>query len=132
MQADTGHTATAMAVVANQLRYHRMIRKPGDRLSYKFENESRMNWHFFPNWSGRTGTSLNHLSSGQQECVKKLLNLLLSSDALLEQEDIRQIHGLKKLGFTGQSQAPFITSRSLERLQLNPLGVGASKAIISL
>jgi len=33
---------------------------------------------------------------GQQQCVKKILNLLLSSDALLEQEKIRQIHGLKK------------------------------------
>lgn len=94
-QADTGHTATAMAVVANRL-ISSNDTKFGDRLSYKFENELRLNWHFFPNWSGRTGTSLNHLSNEQQKCVKKLLNLLLSSDALLEQEKIRQIHGLKK------------------------------------
>ena len=42
-QADTGYTATAMAEVANQL-ISSNDTKLGDRLSYKFENESRLNW----------------------------------------------------------------------------------------
>ena len=66
------------------------------KIAYEIVDESRQNWHFFPNWSDRTGISLNHLSTEQRECVKKLLTLLLSSDALLEEEDIRLIHGLKK------------------------------------
>ena len=87
--------AQSMAKTANELISAYKADKETN-LIYQFENSSREEWHFFPNWSGRTGISLNNLSSGEQENVKELLTLLLSSDALLEQEDIRLIHGLKK------------------------------------
>ena len=123
--------AQSMAKTANELISAYKADKETN-LIYQFENSSREEWHFFPNWSGRTGISLNNLSSGQQENVKELLTLLLSSDALLQQEDIRLIHGLKKIGIHRTIPGTFILSRSLERLQLNPPGVGASKDIISL
>ena len=31
-------------------------------LVYEFENSSRENWHFFPNWSGRKGIRLSQFS----------------------------------------------------------------------
>ena len=63
---------------------------------YKFENSSREHWHFFPNWSGRKGIPLSQFSQDQKRRVKKLLNLLLTSEAFQEQKNIRLIHGLRK------------------------------------
>ena len=70
--------------------------KIGEELCYSFEDKSRENWHFFPNWSGRTGVPLYKLSQDQRVKVKQLLNLLLTSDAFEEYEKIRLIHGVKK------------------------------------
>jgi hypothetical protein len=65
-------------------------------LVYRFENSSREHWHFFPNWSDRKGIPLSQFSKKQKEIIKELLNLLLTSEALQEQENIRLIHGLRK------------------------------------
>ena len=65
-------------------------------LVYKFENSSREHWHFFPNWSGRKGIPLSQFSKKQKVIIKELLNLLLTSEAFQEQENIRLIHGLRK------------------------------------
>ena len=66
------------------------------KLVYEFENSSRENWHFFPNWSGRKGIPLSEFSKNQKVIIKELLNLLLTSEAFQEQENIRLIHGLRK------------------------------------
>ena len=65
-------------------------------LVYEFENSSREHWHFFPNWSGRKGTPLSQFSKKQNVIIKELLNLLLTSEAFQEQDNIRLIHGLRK------------------------------------
>ena len=65
-------------------------------LVYEFENSSREHWHFFPNWSGRKGIPLSQFSKKQKVIIKELLNLLLTSEAFQEQENIRLIHGLRK------------------------------------
>ena len=65
-------------------------------LVYEFENSSRENWHFFPNWSGRKGIPLSEFSKNQKVIIKELLNLLLTSEAFQEQENTRLIHGLRK------------------------------------
>ena len=66
------------------------------RLLYQFDSESRLNWHFFPNWSGRTGVPLYRLSTEQRLLVKKMVELLLSEDGFLEYENLRLIHGIRK------------------------------------
>ena len=65
-------------------------------LVYEFENSSRENWHFFPNWSGRKGIRLSQFSKKQKGFIQELLHLLLTSEAFQEKENIRLIHGLKK------------------------------------
>jgi hypothetical protein len=65
-------------------------------LTYSFEDPSRENWHFFPNWSGRTGVPLYRLSKEQRLLVKKMVELLLSEDGFLEYENLRLIHGIRK------------------------------------
>jgi len=65
-------------------------------LTYSFEGPSRENWHFFPNWSGRTGVSLYRLSKDQRMLVQKMVELLLSEDGFLEYENLRLIHGIRK------------------------------------
>jgi len=65
-------------------------------LTYSFEDSSRENWHFFPNWSGRTGVPLYRLSKEQRLLVKKMIELLLSEDGYLEYENLRLIHGIRK------------------------------------
>lgn len=69
---------------------------PGEKLSYSFTDTSRENWHFFPNWSGRTGVPLYRLSTKQRLLVKKMVELLLSEDGYLEYENLRLIHGIRK------------------------------------
>ena len=68
----------------------------GAPLTYSFEDPSRENWHFFPNWSGRTGVPLYRLSAEQRLLVKKMVELLLSEDGFLEYENLRLIHGIRK------------------------------------
>ena len=68
----------------------------GAPLTYSFEDPSRENWHFFPNWSGRTGVPLYRLSADQRLLVKKMVELLLSEDGFLEYENLRLIHGIRK------------------------------------
>jgi hypothetical protein len=65
-------------------------------LTYSFEDSSRENWHFFPNWSGRTGVPLYRLSKEQRLLVKKMVELLLSEDGFIEYENLRLIHGIRK------------------------------------
>lgn len=65
-------------------------------LTYSFGDPSRENWHFFPNWSGRTGVPLYRLSAEQRLLVKKMVELLLSEDGFLEYENLRLIHGIRK------------------------------------
>jgi hypothetical protein len=65
-------------------------------LTYSFEDSSRENWHFFPNWSGRTGVPLYRLSKEQRLLVKKMVELLLSEDGFTEYENLRLIHGIRK------------------------------------
>jgi hypothetical protein len=66
------------------------------KLVYEFENSSREHWHFFPNWSGRKGIPLSQFSENQKGLIRGLLNLLLTSEAFQEQENVRLIHGLRK------------------------------------
>ena len=68
----------------------------GINLSYAFSDMSREQWHFFPNWSGRTGVPLYRLSAEQRLLVKKMVELLLSEDGFLEYENLRLIHGIRK------------------------------------
>ena len=65
-------------------------------LTYSFEDPSRENWHFFPNWSGRTGVPLYQLSKEQRLLVKKMVELLLSEGGYLEYKNLRLIHGIRK------------------------------------
>ena len=65
-------------------------------LTYSFEGPSRENWHFFPNWSGRTGVPLHRLSAEQRLLVKKMVELLLSENGFLEYKNLRLIHGIRK------------------------------------
>ena len=68
----------------------------GMNLSYAFSDKSREQWHFFPNWSGRTGVPLYRLSAEQRFLVKKMVELLLTKDGFLEYENLRLIHGIRK------------------------------------
>ena len=65
-------------------------------LTYSFGDPSRENWHFFPNWSGRTGVPLYQLSKDQRLLVQKMVELLFSEDGLLEYKNLRLIHGIRK------------------------------------
>ena len=85
----------SMAVTAQEL-IASLGPKRTAELVYEFENSSRENWHFFPNWSGRKGIPLSQFSKMQKGLIKELLHLLLTSEAFQEQENIRLIHGLKK------------------------------------
>ena len=87
--------AQSMAVTAQELISSLGAKKTAE-LVYEFENSSREHWHFFPNWSGRKGIPLSQFSKKQNVIIKELLNLLLTSEAFQEQENIRLIHGLKK------------------------------------
>jgi hypothetical protein len=87
--------AQSMAETAQEL-ISSLGPKKTAKLVYEFENSSRENWHFFPNWSDRKGIPLSQFSKKQKEIIKELLNLLLTSEALQEQENIRLIHGLRK------------------------------------
>ncbi len=88
-------SAAAMAETANQLiaSYDADQRQ---KAAFPFADKSREAWHFFPNRANRTGAALNELTESQRAGVKKLLTLLLTSDAFQEQVNIRLIHGLKK------------------------------------
>jgi len=87
--------AQSMAVTAQEL-ISSLGPKKTVELVYEFENSSRENWHFFPNWSGRKGIPLSQFSNKQKGVIKELLHLLLTSEAFHEQENIRLIHGLRK------------------------------------
>jgi hypothetical protein len=87
--------ARSMAEIAQEL-ISSLGPKKTAHLVYRFENSSREHWHFFPNWSGRKGIPLSQFSQDQKRRAKKLLNLLLTSEAFQEQENIRLIHGLRK------------------------------------
>ena len=87
--------AQSMAEIAQELISSLGPKKTAD-LVYRFENSSREHWHFFPNWSGRKGIPLSKFSKNQKVIIKELLNLLLTSEAFQEQENIRLIHGLRK------------------------------------
>ena len=65
-------------------------------LTYSFGDPSRENWHFFPNWLGRTGVPLHRLSKDQRLLVQKMVELLLSEDGFQEYENLRLIHGIRK------------------------------------
>jgi hypothetical protein len=65
-------------------------------LTYSFDDPSREKWHFFPNWSGRTGVPLYQLSKEQRLLVKKMVELLLSDGGYLEYKTLRLIHGIRK------------------------------------
>ncbi len=93
--AKDGQTAAAMAQTANRL-LASYDADQNKKAAFPFDHKSRETWHFFPNWSNRTGIALNQLSETQRAATKELLNLLLSSEAFQEQENIRLIHGLKK------------------------------------
>jgi hypothetical protein len=85
---DLAHTAEEL-IASSQ--------KPkGAPLTYSFEDPSRENWHFFPNWSSRTGVPLSRLSAEQRLLVKKMVELLLSEGGFLEYENLRLIHGIRK------------------------------------
>ena len=88
-------SAAAMAETANQLiaSYDADQRQ---KAAFPFADKSREVWHFFPNRANRTGAPLNELNEKQRAGVKKLLNLLLTTKAFQEQENVRLIHGLKK------------------------------------
>ena len=87
--------AQSMAETAQELISSLGPKKTAE-LVYEFENSSREHWHFFPNWSGRKGIPLSEFSKNQKVIIKELLNLLLTSEAFQEQENIRLIHGLRK------------------------------------
>ena len=88
-------TASVLAQTAQQLLSSHDSLK-GGVLTFPFKKESRVNWHFFPNWSGRTGVPLYRLSTDQRALVKKMVELLLSEDGSLEYENLRLIHGIRK------------------------------------
>lgn len=87
--------AQSMTEIAKEL-ISSLDRKKRNELIYEFENSSREHWHFFPNWSGRKGIPLSQFSKKQKGVIKELLNLLLTSEGLQEQDNIRLIHGLRK------------------------------------
>jgi len=87
--------ANDLAHTAEELMTSREKQK-GVNLTYSFEDPSRENWHFFPNWSGRTGVPLHRLSKDQRLLVQKMVELLLSEDGLLDYENLRLIHGIRK------------------------------------
>jgi hypothetical protein len=85
---DLAHTAEKLITSSEK--------QNGIPLTYSFEDSSRENWHFFPNWSGRTGVPLYWLSKEQRLLVKKMVELLLSEDGFIEYENLRLIHGIRK------------------------------------
>ena len=85
---DLAHTAEELITSSEQ--------QKGVQLTYSFEDSSRVNWHFFPNWSGRAGVPLYRLSKEQKLLVKKMVELLLSEDGFTEYENLRLIHGIRK------------------------------------
>jgi hypothetical protein len=85
---DLAHTAEELITSSEK--------QNGTSLTYSFEDSSRENWHFFPNWSGRTGVPLYRLSKEQRLLVKKMVELLLSEDGFIEYENLRLIHGIRK------------------------------------
>ena len=87
--------AQSMAETAQELIASLGPKKTAE-LVYEFENSSRENWHFFPNWPGRKGIPLSQFSKKQKGVIRELLNLLLTSEAFQEQDNIRLIHGLRK------------------------------------
>ena len=93
--AQSEKTASALAQTAQHLLSSHDSLK-GGVLTYPFKKESREKWHFFPNWSGRTGVPLYRLSTDQRALVKKMVELLLSDDGFLEYENLRLIHGIRK------------------------------------
>jgi hypothetical protein len=93
--AEDQQTAQSMAETAKEL-ISSLDRKKMNELFYEFENSSRENWHFFPNWSGRKGIPLSQFSKKQKRIINELLHLLLTSEAFQEQENTRLIHGLRK------------------------------------
>jgi hypothetical protein len=85
---DLAHTAEELMTSSEK--------QNGSPLTYSFEDPSRENWHFFPNWSGRTGVPLYRLSKEQRLLVKKMVELLLSEGGYLEYKNLRLIHGIRK------------------------------------
>ncbi len=94
-QAKNGQAASDMAKAATELIASLDSKLKGDA-TYSFSDKTRDVWHFFPNWSQRSGIPLSKLSKKQRQPVMKMLSLLLTSEAFKEQENIRLIHGLKK------------------------------------
>ena len=85
---DLAHTAEELMTSSEK--------QNGSPLTYSFADPSRENWHFFPNWSGRTGVPLYQLSKEQRLLVKKMVELLLSEGGYLEYKNLRLIHGIRK------------------------------------
>jgi len=94
-QAGSEKIAYGLARTAEELGISSEKQK-GVNLTYSFEDPSRENWHFFPNWSGRTGVPLYRLSKDQRLLVKKMVELFLSEGGFLEYENLRLIHGIRK------------------------------------
>ena len=118
-----------MAETAQEL-ISSLDRKKAAELVYEFENSSREHWHFFPNWSGRKGIPLSQFSNNQKVIIKELLNLLLTSEAFQEQENIRLIHGLRKdLSDPNNPMNSIIYPFLAPHPQIQ-IGVGDSKDII--
>ena len=94
-KAQGNSTAGTLAETARQL-LSSHTGKDGEKIDHSLIHESREYWHFFPNWSGRTGVPLYRLSVEQRLLVKKMVELLLSEDGFLEYENLRLIHGIRK------------------------------------
>ena len=75
-RAKDHQTASAMAQAATRL-LASLDAGLKSNAAYSFENETRDVWHFFPNWSGRTGVPLYRLSKEQRLLVKKMVEHLM-------------------------------------------------------
>ena len=90
-------SSAALAEAANELIATLDEEKKGEAL-FSFADKDQSSWHFFPDRmlknNPRKGLPYMSMTNQQKELTKKLLQVLLTSHAFHELEDIRIIHGL--------------------------------------
>ncbi|SVC59132.1 uncharacterized protein METZ01_LOCUS311986, partial [marine metagenome] len=90
-------SSAALAEAANELIATLDQERKGKAL-FSFADKEQSSWHFFPDRmrknNPRKGLPYMSMTNQQKELTKNLLQILLTSHAFNELEDIRIIHGL--------------------------------------
>ncbi len=90
-------SAASLAKAANEL-IATLDQEKKEEAMFAFDDKEQSSWHFFPDRmrknNPRKGLPYMSMTNQQKELTKKLLQILLTSHAFHELEDIRIIHGL--------------------------------------